>query len=172
LDAAKIGSQNFRITEEPSEIDTVLRESVESLRPLADQKSLALEAVLGTSGSVCMMDRSRIIQVLSNLIGNAIKFTPIGGRIHVSTHCHEGCAVVSVSDTGPGIPPDMQAHLFERFYQPESTKKQGTGLGLFIAKGIIVAHGGQMSMRSVPPDGCEFSFTLPLMQGKARAANA
>jgi signal transduction histidine kinase len=111
-------------------------------------------------------DRARMIQVFSNLVGNAIKFTPPDGRIEVAIHDTEsGSVSFSVRDTGTGIAPDALPHVFDRYWQPEQTRGQGTGLGLAIAKGIVEAHGGRISARSRLGEGSTFFFTLPVATG-------
>ena len=99
--------------------------------------------------------------MLSNLVGNAIKFTPEGGRIRIQAERREGEALISVRDTGRGIPEDVLPHIFERYWQPEETRHQGAGLGLSIVKGIVEAHGGRIWVESRPGAGTTFFFTLP-----------
>ncbi len=108
-------------------------------------------------------DRGRVFQVFSNLVGNALKFTPAGGRITVRGQATRGEAVFTVADTGSGIPADSLAHLFDRFWQAQQSRRAGAGLGLFIAKGIIEAHGGRIWVESVVNKGTTFSFTLPIV---------
>ena len=108
-----------------------------------------------------MADRGRIFQVFSNLIGNALKFTPKGGRIDVRGRMIGDEAVFTIEDTGAGIPPENLPHLFDRFWQARETRRAGAGLGLYIAKGIIEAHGGRLWVESTLGVGTTFSFTLP-----------
>jgi signal transduction histidine kinase len=108
-----------------------------------------------------MADRRRVLQVLTNLLGNAVKFTPEGGLIRVEAEPYGPDAVeFSVSDSGPGIAPEVIPSIFEPFTQAKDGATLGTGLGLSIAKGIVEAHGGQISVESAPGAGTTFRFTL------------
>jgi signal transduction histidine kinase len=109
-------------------------------------------------------DRERALQVLSNLLGNAVKFTPEGGAVTcvVSTEREdEGAVRFVVRDTGPGIPAAQLSRLFDRYWQARETQRLGTGLGLFIARGIVEAHGGRIWVESEVGRGSSFAFTLP-----------
>lgn len=109
-----------------------------------------------------MADRKRLLQVLSNLLGNAVKFTPEGGLIRVVAEPKdEEWVRISVSDTGPGIAAEVIPTIFEPFSQAKDGATLGTGLGLTIAKGIVEAHGGEISVESAPGVGTTFRFTLP-----------
>jgi signal transduction histidine kinase len=108
--------------------------------------------------------------VLSNLLGNAIKFTPPGGRIVVRAERTSDGVRVSVADTGLGIPPSQLPHVFRRFWQGRRTDRRGLGLGLPIAKGIAEAHGGRMWVESELGVGSTFYFTLPLAPAAAHSA--
>jgi signal transduction histidine kinase len=107
-------------------------------------------------------DASRVLQVLSNLVGNAIKFTPAGGRIVVGAKRVGEKVLCSVTDTGPGIPTDKLPHIFDRFWQANHADRRGIGLGLAIAKGIVEAHGEQIWVVSEVGGGSTFLFALPL----------
>ena len=131
------------------------------LRPLAEEKNQVLETDLPATIPNIAVDAQRLRQVLSNLIGNAIKFTPPEGRIRVSARVEKD-VVVSVSDTGPGIPKENLSKIFDRFWQVPGTKHQGTGLGLSIAKGIIQSLGGEIWAESQVGKGTSFFITLPL----------
>ncbi|HKN57982.1 MAG TPA: ATP-binding protein, partial [Gemmatimonadaceae bacterium] len=108
------------------------------------------------------VDPARVLQVFSNLVGNAIKFTPAGGTIALSAVRSEGRILCSVSDTGPGIPPAQIPRLFGKFWQAQRGDGRGVGLGLAIARGIVEAHGGTIAVDSVVGRGSVFSFALPL----------
>jgi signal transduction histidine kinase len=103
-----------------------------------------------------------VLQVLSNLVGNALKFAPHGGRVTVTAERDGAMLRFAVRDTGPGIPPENLSRVFDRFWMKGAPGKQGTGLGLFIAKGIVEAHGGRIWVESEPGRGTRFDFTLPL----------
>ncbi len=111
-------------------------------------------------------DSGRIIQVLTNLLGNALQYTPPGGRVEVRIHLEKKQVVFSVRDTGIGISPDHLPHLFERFYRVDKSRSRtggGSGIGLTIARHLVEAHGGRIWAASEGPGhGSVFSFTLPL----------
>jgi PAS domain S-box-containing protein len=163
LDAARLQSdQPLAVEPEPTETAPLLAEAVESFSLQAEQKNLRLEDRLADGAEMVMADRRRLLQVLSNLLGNAVKFTPEGGLIRVEVEPHGPDAVeFSVSDSGPGIAREMIPNIFEPFTQARDGATLGTGLGLSIAKGIVEAHGGQISVESAPGAGTTFRFTLP-----------
>jgi signal transduction histidine kinase len=108
-------------------------------------------------------DRTRVAQVLNNLVGNALKFTPPGGEVSVEVAREGDEARFCVRDTGPGIKTEDLPHIFDRFWQAEGRKRKGgVGLGLAISKGIVTAHGGRIWAASEPGNGAMFCFTLPL----------
>ena len=107
-------------------------------------------------------DRDRVVQVLYNLVGNALKFTPHGGEIVVSAKLSGDYAVVGVCDSGPGIAPELVPHLFQRYVQEQRTARRGRGLGLYICRGIVQAHGGTIWVDTAVGRGSTFSFTVPL----------
>jgi signal transduction histidine kinase len=106
-------------------------------------------------------DRSRIGQVFSNLVGNAIKFTKAGGMVTITGSRRENMADFDVTDTGAGIPPDHLPHLFDRSWQAINTTRSGAGLGLYIVKGIVEAHHGTIEVSSVAGEGTRFRVSLP-----------
>jgi signal transduction histidine kinase len=131
------------------------------LLALAKQQVILVGNIDDTFAVKC--DQERILQVLSNLIGNAIKFTPHGGSISVNVEAgkKEKDMQISITDTGPGIPDDMQKTVFKRFWQLGTHDRRGLGLGLYISKMIVEAHGGRIWVDSTPGAGCCFHFTLP-----------
>ncbi|WNG19407.1 ATP-binding protein [Cystobacter fuscus] len=163
LDLARIEAGHFFIEPVPHPPFALMDEAIELLLPLAAQKGLRLERY-GWSEPLgpVSCDRERILQVFSNLLGNAIKFTPAGGEVLVSAEPGEGSVRFSVKDTGPGIPPEQLPHLFDRYWQARDKARMGSGLGLFISRGIIAAHGGHIWVDSTVGVGSTFSFTLPL----------
>ncbi len=106
-------------------------------------------------------DADRLLQILENIIGNALKFTKPGGRVTVGVSRQNSQVLFRVSDTGPGIEPEDVPHLFDRFWQARKARRQGAGLGLPIVKGIVEAHGGRVWVESVPGRGSTFFFTIP-----------
>jgi signal transduction histidine kinase len=140
----------------------LLDEVIELHRPLAEARGLRLEREEAPDLPPVLVDRSRVLQVFSNLIGNALRFTPEGGRITVRAR-REGNAVgFAVSDTGKGILPEHLPRLFDRYWQAKSSR-EGAGLGLPIAKGIVEAHGGRILVESQPGAGS----TLPVAEAPA-----
>jgi two-component system phosphate regulon sensor histidine kinase PhoR len=135
-----------------------------TLKPLADRKELALRVEPFRDVPLVRGDRGQLKQVLTNLIDNAIKYTPEKGLVRVSAACAEGRATVNVEDTGPGIPPEALPRIFERFYRADKARSRemgGTGLGLAIVKHIVEAHDGGVSVESRPGGGSLFRFSLP-----------
>jgi PAS domain S-box-containing protein len=151
------------LTLDLAEIDVaeLARSAIGSARPAAAAKELTLEFE-GPPSAWTFADANRIGQVFDNLITNAIKFTPAGGRIDVSVRSEDGSIVASVTDTGCGIPPADQPRLFERFFRSTATSElPGTGLGLTIVRAIVEGHGGEVACHSDEGVGTTFTFTLP-----------
>jgi signal transduction histidine kinase len=165
LDVANIEANHFSLHCQRQAIEPILREAIEQLAPLAKAKAVDLEATSIEGPLEVNVDRSRILQVLSNLIGNAIKFTPERGRIELSIEASHAEVEVSVTDSGPGIPAERQPEVFRKFWQADETSHLGSGLGLFIAKGIVEAHGGRIEVSSPATKGTRFAFTLPRALG-------
>ncbi len=163
LDVTKLEAGALRLERVPLPIMPVLTEALDLLRPLADAKSVSIGATGDGALSTVLADRARLLQVLTNIGGNAVKFTPHGGRIDMRAAAVEGRVHVSVSDTGPGIVSDEIEHVFDRFWQGRTQQRYGAGLGLAIAKGIVEAHGGRIWVESTAGSGSTFTFTLPLL---------
>ncbi|PTL81487.1 PAS domain S-box protein [Vitiosangium sp. GDMCC 1.1324] len=161
LDFGKMESGTFTVSKRPVDIPRLIQEAAETLRPLATARHLTLEAASAAGRWDIPCDHDRVVQALSNLVGNAIKFTPEGGRIFIRAERGPGEALISVRDTGRGIPEEVLPHIFERYWQPEETRQQGVGLGLSIVKGIVEAHGGRIWVENRPGAGTTFFFTLP-----------
>jgi phosphoserine phosphatase RsbU/P len=162
LDVAAI--EAGRLGLEPAEVGlaAVVEDAVESLAEVAAENELELVSRLPDALPPVWADRERIGQVLGNLVGNAVKFTPAGGRVEVAAE-HRGAEVlVCVADTGPGIPAEHLPHVFDRFWQARSTRRAGAGLGLAIARGIVEAHEGAIWVESEVGRGTTFRFTLPV----------
>lgn len=163
LDVANIERGRLSLELEAAEPAQLALQAVHMFEVEARQHGIALEAKLATNLPLIQADGARIVQVFGNLIRNAIKFTPDGGRITISANAvPEDGVVFSVSDTGRGITPDNQRHIFDRYWQSaDGARVRGTGLGLSIARGIVEAHGGRISVSSSPGQGSAFSFTIP-----------
>ena len=161
LDLAKIEAGRFALQRRPEDFHDMMDEALLILRPLAEAKRIVVEDEI-LSGSTVSADRERVYQVLSNLIGNAVKYTPEGGYIRVRAETSDKAILVTVADTGPGVRPEQLPHLFDRYWQARNDSRDGSGLGLFIAKGIVEAHGGRIWAESNPGVGAVFRFTLPV----------
>jgi signal transduction histidine kinase len=136
------------------------------MRPVAGEKAVALDVTIPEASIIVWADRDKISQVLINLVGNAIKFTPAEGAVIVSASKNGKDSVqVSVFDTGPGIAPGEKEKIFDKFYQiaeADGVKPKGTGLGLAICKSLVELHGGRIWVESEMNRGSTFSFTLPV----------
>lgn len=161
LDAATIEAGRFTIQPARCKVDDLLRESLETFTPLAAARGIHLECHVAGGEVAVTADRDRILQVLSNLLGNALKFTSEGGTITLTREPANGTVRFAVGDTGPGIASENLARVFDRFWKDESRGRRGTGLGLFIAKGIVDAHDGTIWVESDLGRGSSFFFTLP-----------
>lgn len=163
LDIARLDAGTFRLHCEETNLTGKIAEMVESFKPQADEHDLELQASLPEEPVLMVLDPQRIERVLANLIGNAIKFTPDGGRLMVRAKVEPDAVLCEVSDTGIGIAPEDLPKLFQRFSQLEAgaRKKSGTGLGLSISKAQVEAHGGRIGVRSELGKGSTFWFRLP-----------
>jgi PAS domain S-box-containing protein len=164
LDLSKIEAGRLELRPEPFEFIGVVMESLASVRTLAQAKALALETSLDVPIAV-EADRLRVKQILVNLLSNAVKFTPEGGRVHVSANVEADVLVVSVTDTGIGVPEEEHESIFDKFHQVGATTKgvrEGTGLGLAITRRLVEQHGGTIRVASEPNRGSRFTFTIPL----------
>ncbi len=163
LDSAKIEAEGLSLRPQPESVRALVGDAREAARPLAEQKDVRLEADVAPALPPVRCDRERVLQVLSNLLGNAVKFTPQAGRVAVRAVGRHGASVLfAVEDTGPGIAPDVLPRIFERRWRADPTSPEGSGLGLYIAKGIVEAHGGRMWAESRVGEGSRFLFTLPV----------
>jgi PAS domain S-box-containing protein len=160
LDFSSMQGGTFSVETKLGRLNPLVTPVVDSMKVLAEAKQQKLAVDLPPNLPEVMVDPHRISQVISNLLGNAIKFTPEGGTIRISAHQKGKAVVVSVSDTGPGIPREFLSKIFDRFWQVHGTKQAGTGLGLSIAKGIVDAHRGKIWAESQVGKGSSFCFTL------------
>jgi PAS domain S-box-containing protein len=166
LDMASIHAGRLKIEPRPQPVDGLVREAVEFHEALAQQRGIRLRAELDLAPDTRVeCDRERVLQALSNLLGNALKFCRPGDQIVLRGRLVGGELWLAVSDTGPGISEAEQRHVFEPYWTAERAGKKGTGLGLFITKGIVEAHGGRLWVESEPGRGSDFVFTLPLARG-------
>lgn len=161
LDLAKIEAGRFVLQRHVEPVHEMLEEALLILSPLADAKGVVLREEV-KPGVKVLADRERVYQVLSNLVGNAIKFTPAGGRVVLRADADSGQALFAVTDTGPGLAPEQLPQVFNRYWQASKAGREGSGLGLYIAKGIVEAHGGKIWAERADEGGSAFKFTLPL----------
>lgn len=161
LDLARIEAGRFVLQRQEASLEEVFAEALIILRPLAEAKGVVLRNQVEGGLSV-LIDRERIFQVLSNVVGNAIKFTPPGGRIVLRAGIESRLARLEVIDSGPGLTPEQASQVFDRYWQAGKTAREGSGLGLYIAKGIVEAHGGRIWAERAEHGGAAFMFTLPL----------
>lgn len=167
LDVAQIQAGKLVVKQKLEDVERLVREGVEILRPLAAKNDLKLGGV-SSAGLQVRCDRDRVLQILSNLVGNAIKFTPEGGSIFIEVQRDGHEARFSVRDTGKGIPESELPHIFDRFWQAQRKDRTGIGLGLSIVKGLVEAHAGRLWVESKLGAGTTFFFTLPLGEPVAR----
>jgi signal transduction histidine kinase/CheY-like chemotaxis protein len=167
LDMSRIISGKIRLDVQPVHLSEVIEAAMETIRPAADAKSIRLQQVLDPRAAPVLGDFDRLQQVFRNILSNAVKFTPKGGRIQVSLERVNSHLEVSVADTGEGIPPDFLPHVFDRFRQAENATTRrhgGLGLGLAIVKQIIELHGGTVKAKSAGENqGSTFTVSLPLI---------
>lgn len=172
LDVSRLESGRLAVTPRVVAVDQLVNDATETLRPMAVQAELRLVADLPSTLPKADVDPDRIVQVLSNLISNAIKYTPAGGRVEVHAQADEDVVRVTVSDTGIGISEDELPRVFDRFWQSKRTARSGAGLGLAIARGIVRAHGGRIWIESTVGKGTRVHFTIPRAARNARADEA
>ena len=161
LDVAQIEAGSLSVERARVAAQALIGEAAETFKPMASEASLELTTDVPAQLPDVLADASRVLQVFSNVVANAIKFTPSGGLIRLCAIGGDGEVRFRVEDTGPGIPPDQLPHLFDRFWQAKQGDRRGAGLGLPIAKGIVEAHGGRLWVESTPGHGSTFCFTLP-----------
>ncbi len=167
LDYSKLEAGKMKLELAETNVEEVVRQACEGLSSWALSKQIAVECRFDDKLPKTLLDSRRIIQVLNNLIGNALKFTPKGGRVTVEAGLINSATEIQVSviDTGAGIATEELGRVFERFHQAGNQKQSdisGTGLGLFIAKEIVELHGGRIWAESEKGSGAKFIFVLPI----------
>ena len=168
LDFARIHSDTFSVELHAQHLHEVVMPTIDRMRVLAEAKRLRIDVDVPVDLPEVAADARRVGQVISNLVGTAIKFTPDGGTVQVVARREGDTVLTSVTDTGIGIPAEHLPRIFDRFWQAPRNEHAGIGLGLSIAKGIVEAHGGTIWVESQPGKGSTFSFTLPLTDLDAR----
>ena len=170
LELAQFDSGQQQLKHFPFDLAQTIQDCLDLVGPLAEARSIKVSAKL--SELYCVGDPERISQVLTNLLTNAVEYNKMGGEVRVEAQSKNGMACVDVADTGPGIPAEELPHLFERFYRLDKSRSAGhAGLGLAIAKAIIEAHGGTISVSSRPGAGTTFSFQLPQQSNHKKVGN-
>lgn len=173
LDVARleVGKQ-LPIGAESVDVEPLLRETYELFKAQAANSSITLQHHVADNLPPVYADRHRVLQVLSNLIGNAMKFTPPGGVITFRADPKDGHVLFTVSDSGPGIPKENLKDIFNPYWQGKRTERLGAGLGLAITRGIVESHGGKIWVESEPGQGTRFYFTLPVARATENAVSA
>jgi two-component system sensor histidine kinase BaeS len=160
----RIEEHNLRLDREPVSVTAIAREAVRSMSELAwNQRRVHIESLVPAELPPAMVDRTRLRQILNNLLYNALRHTPEGGLVVVQGKDITDAVELSISDTGMGIPPEALPNVFERYYQGERSQRnrEGSGLGLSIVRQLVEAHGGTITVESVVGQGTTFRFTLP-----------
>jgi signal transduction histidine kinase len=161
LDLAAVEAGKLSVQLLPGDARGPIREAVETSRSISSEKSIVIHAGIGAEPLLARFDPGRVVQVLDNLIHNALKFTPNGGRISVDGRRTPQVVEIRVRDTGLGLKPDELSVIFDRFRQVEKRGRRALGLGLYISRSIVESHGGRIWAESVPGEGSTFIFTLP-----------
>jgi signal transduction histidine kinase len=160
LDAAVIEQGRLRVHVAPGDGAALVGELRELFAPLAEARGITLLTGCSGDAGALLVDRARLHQALSNLLGNALKFTPEGGTVELRLAVGDGGIRFVVRDTGPGIDPEGVPRLFDRYWQARATNRAGVGLGLYIVKGIVEAHGGTIRVDTAPGAGTTFTLLL------------
>ena len=161
-DVSRISAGRLRVEQRKMSIVEVFDEAADIFGPVIRDGGLTFSRHIDDDLPTLVADRGRVMQALSNLLGNAVRFTPSGGEIVLSLSRDASNARIAVRDSGPGVPADDIPRLFERYWQAPRLLRAGSGLGLYIAKGIVEAHGGEIGVNSEAGHGSEFWFTLPI----------
>jgi signal transduction histidine kinase len=165
MDITEAEAGMMKLQREPVDLCQIAREAGELYEYVAEEKKIKLSCELGAP-CVAVVDRTRMRQVFANLLDNAIKYTPEGGRVVVGVRCAKDQAAVTFRDTGMGIPAEERDKIWARLYRGDKSRSQrGLGLGLSLVKAVVQAHGGQVTVSSIVNQGSEFTVLLPLRQG-------
>ncbi|HKN58727.1 MAG TPA: HAMP domain-containing sensor histidine kinase [Gemmatimonadaceae bacterium] len=161
LDTVRLQAGKFTLDLEDVGVVMIFNQAEETFRPVADKRRVQLETIPPEDGIAVRADPLRVSQIVGNIVGNAIKFTPEHGSVTMRSVADGNHVAIHVTDTGPGIAAADMEHLFDNFWQARRNDHRGVGLGLAIAKGVVEAHGGKIWCESAPGRGSTFSFTLP-----------
>jgi signal transduction histidine kinase len=173
LDLSRIDAGIFPLDMGEGDLRDPVQAVVQALSEVAVERGVSLDSVVPGDPVELRFDRERIVQLMTNLIGNALKFTPRGGAVSVEVADSDHAVAIEIRDTGPGIPPDELPHIFERFYRGTNTgdaRASGSGLGLAIVRSIVEMHGGEIEVASVVDEGTIFRIRLPRQLAVAEAA--
>jgi signal transduction histidine kinase len=162
LDAVRLQAGRLTLDVGEVSVDTIMQQAEEIFRPLAERRHVNFEVAV-QNGATVRADEKRVAQIVGNLVGNAIKFTPPQGSVKLRATPDGKQVVFQVVDDGPGIPPDNVSHLFDSFWQARKDDRRGVGLGLAIVKELVEAHGGKIWVESKVDHGSTFSFCLPVV---------
>ncbi len=163
LDMERFAEGKLHLQLKDQNIHNLIQQSVESFKQSALEKKIKFNNLVSTTGSHVHCDGERVAQVLSNLLGNAIKFSPVNGTIQIQVQKLDKEILVSVTDCGPGIPQAQRSRIFERYAQLQNKDRRGLGLGLYISKMLIESHGGHLWVSAAERAGSTFNFTLPML---------
>jgi signal transduction histidine kinase/ligand-binding sensor domain-containing protein len=171
LDLSRIENDRMELVRQPIQVDRLLEQTVKGLQSLASEQQITLRLEQRGTQLTVQVDADRISQVITNLVENALRYTPAGGTVTIAAEQADSAyARILVTDTGSGIPEGEQGRIFEKFYQVQGQalpRHHGAGLGLSIAKGIVEAHAGSIGVKNNPDGGSVFWFTLPLVADAA-----
>jgi PAS domain S-box-containing protein len=168
LDSTRLEAGRLRLAPRWCSIAELVTLTLDTLKPMAASKSIALVVDMPETLPDVFADTDRLAQVMSNLVGNAMKFTPAGGSVSVKGALDGKFVLIQVRDSGIGIAVEDLPFVFDRFWQSRRTNRSGAGLGLAIARGIVLGHGGRIWIESTPGTGTLVSFTLPTREPAAR----
>jgi signal transduction histidine kinase len=166
LDVERMAADKLSLTPELTTAESLVKATVSEMAALAEASGITLR--VGKTPGVVWADFDRVVQALTNLVGNAVKFSPTGSTVDLGAEELDGWVQFDVRDRGPGIPADQFTAVFEHFRQADASdtrQKGGTGLGLAICRGLVEAHGGRIWVSSILGKGATFSFTLPSAGG-------
>ena len=170
LDLSRIESGRLTLDLEPLDIQREAKNVLQSIRPLLEERGIETRTIVAASSTAVLADRTRLWQILNNIISNAVRHSPDGGGIDIRIEDEVSCGseksgrvLVSITDQGPGIPEEVLPRIFEPFYsRPVGPKgKRGVGLGLAIVRQLAELHGGEIRVENIAGGGARFSFTLP-----------
>jgi signal transduction histidine kinase len=161
LDVVSLEAGELTVTPAPMSVEQLLEEALETFQPAFVAKGLTLRGEVRADVGVARLDRERILQVLANLLGNSLKFTSPGGHVSMTVRVCEAGLCFSVIDDGIGIPEDELTNVFGRFHQAKTRDRRGLGLGLYIARSLVQAHGGRIWAERPDQGGTAVHFTLP-----------